>query len=110
MRILIIGCGYVGLPLGSRLLDDSHEVFGMRRSTDVEAELRGRGIQPLTGDVTRPESLAKITPSFDAVVNLVSSTRGSLEDYQSVYLEGTRNVLEWLRGCPPKTYIYTSST
>jgi nucleoside-diphosphate-sugar epimerase len=33
-----------------------------------------------------------------------------VENYRAVYLEGTRNVLAWLRAHPPARYIYTSST
>ena len=32
MRCLIVGCGYVGLPLGAELVRQGHEVFGLRRS------------------------------------------------------------------------------
>ncbi len=110
MRILIIGCGYVGLPLASRLVTAGHEVIGLRRSIVGEGELRTRGIQPLIADITRPESLEKTSSRFDLVVNLVSSTRGSVDDYRSVYLEGTRNALRWLGNHPPTKYIYTSST
>src|ERR1017187_10487677 len=33
MRVLIVGCGYVGLPLGAELVKQGHEVFGLRRGT-----------------------------------------------------------------------------
>lgn len=36
MRVLIIGCGYVGLPLGVELTRHGHEVFGLRRSVSAE--------------------------------------------------------------------------
>jgi nucleoside-diphosphate-sugar epimerase len=110
LKILLIGCGYVGLSLADKLLEAGHAVTGLRRSLDVAGELQGRGIQPLIADITRPESLDRIESAFDLVVNLVSSTRGSVEDYRAVYLEGTRNVLRWLGKRPPKKFIYTSST
>jgi nucleoside-diphosphate-sugar epimerase len=110
MRILIVGCGYVGLPLGERLVRAGHRVTGMRRSSAGDAEMLARGIVPLHADITRPEDLAAIRPEFDAVVNVASSTRGGAEDYHAVYLQGTRHLLEWLRPHPPQRYIYTSST
>ena len=58
MRVLIVGCGYVGLPLGVELVRLGHEVFGLRRSPAAEGEMKTAGIQPLFGDVTRPETLA----------------------------------------------------
>jgi nucleoside-diphosphate-sugar epimerase len=41
----------------------------------------------------------------------VASTRGGgVEDYRQVYLDGTRNLLDWLGQTPPKKYLHTSST
>jgi nucleoside-diphosphate-sugar epimerase len=44
------------------------------------------------------------------VVNCVSSGGGGLEEYRSIYLQGTRNLLEWLGARPPGKFLYTSST
>jgi nucleoside-diphosphate-sugar epimerase len=109
MRILIVGCGYVGVPLGAELVRLGHEVFGLRRSTSAEDELKTAGIQPLTGDVTRPESLAALPCDFDWVVNCVAAG-GNEENYREVYLQGTRNLIDWLLPLPPKKFVYTSST
>ena len=108
MRTLIIGCGYVGLPLGAELVKQGHEVFGLRRGEG--AELSAAGIFPLTGDITKPETLAALPNNFDWVVNCVSSSHGDVEDYRRVSLEGTRNLLAWLGASPPKKFVYTSST
>ena len=110
MRVLIVGCGYVGLPLGVELVGQGHEVFGLRRSSAGQSELVAGGLKPLVADITRPEDLAKLPPSFDWVVNAVSSTKGGADEYREVYLHGTRNLLEWLRAAPPKKFVYTSST
>jgi nucleoside-diphosphate-sugar epimerase len=110
MRILIIGCGYVGLPLGERLAKAGHEVFGIRRNAAGFSELASCGIKLLQADITDPASLKPIEPNYDAVINLVSSTRGGPEEYRRVYLEGTANILRWLQKRPPDRYIYTSST
>lgn len=110
MRVLIIGCGYVGLPLGKALVAKEHEVYGVRRSTEGQAELEAAGIKPLIADVTQPETLAALPGPFDWVVNCVSSSKGGAEVYRQVYLEGTKNLLQWLAANPPKKYIHTSST
>jgi len=110
MRVLIIGCGYVGLPLGAELVQQSHEVFGLRRTARAEAELKAAGVKPLVGDVTRPEQLAELPGAYDWVVNCVSSSRGGLQDYQEIYWQGTRNLVEWLMAAPPKKFVYTGST
>src|SRR5882757_5231054 len=110
MRALIVGCGYVGLPLGAELVRRGHEVFGLRRSLLAEAELKAAGITPLHADITQPETLAKLPRDFDWVVNCSASGGGGVDDYRRVYLEGNRNLVSWLVETPPKKFVYTSST
>ena len=110
MRVLIVGCGYVGLPLGVELVQQGHAVFGLRRSAAAEAQLLAAGITPLSGDVTRPETLATLPHDFDWVVNCVASGGGDAADYRQIYLHGTANLLAWLAPYPPKKFVYTSST
>jgi nucleoside-diphosphate-sugar epimerase len=110
MRVLIVGCGYVGLPLGAELVRQGHQVYGMRRTAEGSEELRAAGIEPLAADVTRPETLATLPQPFDWVINAVSSTRGGADEYRDVYLGGTRNLIEWLAPMGIKKFIHTSST
>jgi nucleoside-diphosphate-sugar epimerase len=109
MRVLIVGCGYVGVPLGAELVRLGHEVFGLRRSPSAEGELTAAGVQPLIGDVTQPGLLAKLPRDFDWVVNCVAAG-GDADSYRGIYLQGTRNLIEWLAPNPPKKFVYTSST
>jgi len=109
MRALIIGCGYTGLPLGEMLARAGHEVYGLRRSASCDEDLAARGIQPIHADITQPASLPD-DGRFDAVINLTSSSKGGLDEYRAVYLNGTRNILEWLRAQPPAIYLHASST
>ena len=110
MRVLIVGCGYVGLPLGAELAKQGHEVFGLRRTTTAAAELKAVGLQPLIADITKPEELARLPRLYDWVVNTVSSTGGGVDEYRAVYLNGTRNLIEWLSAARAQKFLYTSST
>ena len=110
MRVLIVGCGYVGLPLGAELVRRGHEVSGLRRSALAEAELKTAGITPLHADITRPETFARLPRDFDWVVNCSASGGGGAEDYRKVYLDGNRNLLAWLADSAVKKFVYTSST
>jgi nucleoside-diphosphate-sugar epimerase len=109
MRVLIVGCGYVGVPLGIELLRLGHEVFGLRRSPAAKKELTVAGIQPLIADVTKPDELKKLPREFGWVVNSVAAG-GDAENYRDVYFNGTKNLIEWLAPNPPKKFVYTSST
>jgi len=110
MRVLIVGCGYVGLPLGAELVRQGNQVFGLRRSTAGDVELKVAGITPLHADITAGESLASLPHDFDWVVNCAASGGGSADDYRRLYLQGARNLIEWLFASPPKKFVYTSST
>jgi nucleoside-diphosphate-sugar epimerase len=109
MRVLIVGCGYVGVPLGAELFRLGHEVFGLRKNQAAENELKAAGIQPLFGDVTKPDELKNLPREFDWVVNCVAAG-GDAENYREIYLNGTKNLIEWLAPNPPKKFVYTSST
>jgi len=110
MRVLIVGCGYVGLPLGKELARQGHTVFGLRRSALAEAELQAAGITPLHADITQPATLVKLPHDFDWVVNCTASGGGGADDYRKIYLEGNRNLIAWLADSPVKKFVYTSST
>lgn len=109
-RVLILGCGYVGLELGRQLAAAGHRVFGARRSAGDDDRVRAAGCLPVVADVTQPQTLSTLPGRFDWVVNTVSSSRGGLDEYRAVYLEGSVNVIRWLSGAPPEAYVYTSST
>ena len=109
MRVLIVGCGYVGVPLGAELFRLGHEVFGLRRNVTAKDELQAAGIHLLTGDVTQLKTLISVPRDFDWVVNCVAAG-GQADNYRQVYLQGSRNLIEWLAPNPPKKFVYTSST
>lgn len=110
MRVLIVGCGYVGLPLGAALVARGHNVMGLRRSPAAVEELRAAGLEPAFADVADRASLDALPRPFDWVVNCVASGGGGLDDYRRTYLEGTRHLLDWLGAVPPAKFLYTSST
>ncbi len=103
MRILIIGCGYVGLPLGQALADLGHEVHGIRRS-----KFFAEGITTHTLDITQHGALNELPDTFDWVINTVSSSRGDLEGHRSVFVDGTRHLLDWL--VEPSTHLILISS
>ena len=101
--MLVIGCGYVGQPLAERLAAAGHDVFALSRNPP---QLRGN-IRAVACDITQPGDLKRVGGEFDVVINTVSSSKGGVEEYRSVYLEGTRNLLAHLEF---GNYIWTSST
>lgn len=110
MNVLLVGCGYVGMRLGADLAAAGHAVYGLRRSRTAEAEMEAAGIRMVQGDITDASSLRAIPEGIDWVVNLVSSTRGGAAEYERVYVEGTRNLLEQVERRSLRKYVQVSST
>lgn len=109
MKCLIVGCGYVGMSLGTELTRLGHEVYALRRDASAKAEITAAGLHPLFADITNPETLAPLPRQFDWVVHTVAAG-GDADNYRRIYLDGTRRLLEWLSASPPEKFIYTSST
>src|SRR6185295_11398631 len=102
------GVGYVGRAVAVRLIQAGHQVFGLRRSED--RELEAFGISTIRCDITQAAQLKEVRGPFDWVINAVSSSKGGVEEYRSVYLEGTRNLLDWAQEQPLQKYVHVSST
>ena len=73
-------------------------------------QLLAAGIRPLIGDITQPATLAALPGPYDWVVHCASSTGGGPDDICRVYVEGLRNLVNWLAPTPPTRFVYTSST
>jgi nucleoside-diphosphate-sugar epimerase len=107
-RKLIIGCGYLGRRVANHWLAAGDSVFALTRGEDRAAELRQMGIEPVVGDVTRPESLA-VLPAADVVLYAVGFDRAAGHSMRNVYVDGLRNVLDRL-AATTRRFVYVSST
>ncbi|QLG62991.1 SDR family oxidoreductase [Halorarum salinum] len=111
MRVVVVGCGYVGLELGRHLTDAGHDVVGARRSDGGLERVRSAGLGAVRCDVTDPDTLRSL-PDADAVVFVASSGGRGAEAARRVYVEGLANVLAEYgsRSATPDRLVYTSST
>lgn len=109
-RVVILGCGYVGLELGRRL-QDSYDVVGVRRSEQGIEAIEAAGFTGVQADLTEPETLAAV-PDADVVVFAASSGGRGADAARAVYVDGQRAALEHFRerSTVPDRYLYTSST
>ena len=113
MRVVVVGCGYVGLALAGQLGERGHDVTGVRRSdAGLDAvEAVGPDVEPLRADATDPESLSAL-PDADAVVFAASSGGRGADAAREVYVDGLANVVDEYssRAASPDRLVYTSST
>jgi nucleoside-diphosphate-sugar epimerase len=107
-RVLIAGCGYVGVVLGRVLADESHGVWGLRRRPLSLPE----GIVPIVADLGLGASLAALPPDLDYVFYMASPGGSDEAFYRTAYVEGLSNLLHALdrQGQRPVRIFFVSST
>lgn len=111
MRVLIAGCGYLGLALGAQLRRQGHSVRGLRRSWPDPTPALGAGIEPMLGDLTRPDTLSALADQpIDWVIQCAAPTQGSDLAYRETYVQGTAHLLDVLQPRPPRAFLFVGST
>jgi nucleoside-diphosphate-sugar epimerase len=107
-QVVIAGCGYVGNALAGMLLDEGHEVFGIRRDVDQLAE----GVRGIPGNVANPSALGPAPARVEYAVFAVGADEGTEQAYRKAYLDGLAGFLQWLadEGQRPKRIVMASST
>jgi nucleoside-diphosphate-sugar epimerase len=68
MRILIVGCGDVGLRV-ARLLRGRGRIFGLSHSPQRYDQLRAAGVIPIPGDLDNRKSLVRLAGLADIVLH-----------------------------------------
>jgi nucleoside-diphosphate-sugar epimerase len=108
-RILIAGCGFVGLATARLFHAAGWEVTGCTHSAESAAALASEPFSVRPVDISDRRAVeAVVSPErFDAVIHCASSGKGGADQYRRVYLEGARNLGEVLR---PDLLVFTSST
>jgi len=91
-QTLIIGCGYVGLPLAQALRASGDVVTGWVRSEESAAQLRSLGFTSVIIGSVADEACWHELGRFDAIVHCASSGGGGAPAYREVYLEGVKQM------------------
>ena len=106
--VLIVGCGFVGLPLARDFVSSGWKTYGITVSETSVAKLRGESFHAYALDIRDERSFrGLVRRDFDIVIHCASSGRGGVADYEAVFLTGTRNLMTNME-CD--RFIFTSST
>jgi len=111
VTVVILGCGYVGIELGTRLTKAGERVVGVRRSRSGIEGIEAAGFRGMQADITDPDALSTL-PDADTVVYAASSGGRGAEAARDIYVEGQQAAIAEFadRENPPDRYLYTSST
>jgi len=70
MKVFLTGAtGYIGSVVAEKLTSKGHKVIGLARNEAAEAKLRGRGIEPLRGDLKDVKSLKRGATESEATIH-----------------------------------------
>ncbi len=108
-RVLIAGCGFVGLATARVLHGAGWEVLGCTHSEESARALAAEAFAVRPADLTDPAALETLADwrGCEAIIHCASSGRGGADAYRAVYLGGARNLLTVLA---PQRLLFTSST
>lgn len=109
MRISIIGCGWLGLPLAKNLLSKGHTVLGSTTSEDKLATLEKAGIRAFLLKMTpEPEGELEQLLQADLVfINIPPKSRTHSADYHEKQIDHLRKAVD---RCDAEHIIFISST
>lgn len=102
-RLLIAGCGDLGIRLARRLDAKTWTVHGLRR----HPEQLPPQIQPVKADLQDPAALAPAAGHWDAIVYQATPDERTPEAYRAAYVQGLENLLA---ACSFERLIFVSST
>jgi nucleoside-diphosphate-sugar epimerase/8-oxo-dGTP pyrophosphatase MutT (NUDIX family) len=110
-RVLVAGCGFVGLAAARLFGKAGWEVTGCTYSPDSARALEGEGFPVHVADIASrqsvEDSLAGACFGVDCILHCASSGRGGADAYRQVYFRGAQ-VLGGVLA--PRHLIFTSST
>ncbi len=107
LKILIAGCGDVGIALGLMLVEDGHRVYALRRNVGALPS----SLEAVAADLTDPATLGSL-PEADVVYYAAAADGRDEADYQRAYVSGVGNVLKSLKdgNRSVRRFIFVSST
>jgi nucleoside-diphosphate-sugar epimerase len=104
-RLLIIGCGDVGLRL-AKALSGRWRIYALTHSPNRFSELRAHDITPVSGNLDHPESLVRLAGLAQDIVHLAPPRASGTHDTR------TNNLIRTLAkgGSLPQRLVYISTS
>lgn len=114
-QISILGCGWLGLPLAKKLIEEGHSVNGSTTSKNKLSTFRDLGINPYLVAL-ESESISESINSFLAkseilIIDIPPKLRGNNDDsLRKVFVEKIQNLIPFIEKSTVKKVLFASST
>jgi len=105
MRVLIAGCGDVGNVLAVSLLREGHVVYGLKRDISTLP----KGVKAVRADLTDVATLADLPAEIDHLVFMPTPAGRNQAAYESIFLDGWKNLWFSLKQPPVRTLLVSST-
>ncbi|OZI54570.1 NAD-dependent epimerase/dehydratase family protein [Bordetella genomosp. 5] len=106
-RILLAGCGDLGMRAAQRLIARGDEVWALRRNPPAGAPA---GIRWIAADLADPASLAQLPKGISRVAYLPTPGGREPERYRAVFIDGLANLLAALDAAALERVLFVSSS
>jgi len=106
-RVLMAGCGDLGLRVARLLLARGDDVHAIRRHPPAQDD---GSVRWLSADLTRPETLAALPRHFTQLVYLPTPDAREEQAYRAVFVDALGHLLDALNGSPLKRVLFVSSS
>lgn len=106
-KIMLIGCGDVGMELANKLVAEGHDVRGVRRTWQAQPA----AINFIQADITKAAQVEALDLNVDQLVYILSPEDRDIAAYKAVFETGVDNLLNTLkRQQPTLPIMFISST
>ena len=106
-RVLLAGCGDLGLRVAQRLLARGDEVWALRRQPLLPDD---SGIRWLAADLTQPGTLRRLPAGITQLVYLPTPDRRDESVYRATFVDGLRHLLQALGSPSLQRVLLVSSS
>lgn len=108
--ISIIGCGWLGLPLGAYLSEKNYLVKGSTTTPEKLNELQENGIEPFLLKLNPQPEGEQIAQLLDSEILIINIPPRISKQKTDAHVEQIGNMLQAVRQSPIQKIIYISST
>jgi nucleoside-diphosphate-sugar epimerase len=106
-RVLLAGCGDLGIRVAQRLLARGDEVWALRRQPPQKDD---SGIRWLSADLTQPETLRVLPSGITQLAYLPTPDRRDEVAYRATFVDGLHHLLEALGSQSLERVLLVSSS